>query len=111
MIVNMNLTEYMGPDADRIQAFAEKVDTAIAAGKLSGPFSSRCSECGDRFADADEAYADENHIIVSITSDTFAVVVACEGYYMVNPNLVGIDSPMWSDWTQLPTDVTPDDFA
>lgn len=26
------------------------------------------------------------------------VIVGCEGYYVIDPNLVGIDSPNWSDW-------------
>lgn len=112
MILNMNLTPYMSsPDRlPLVKEFAEKVDAAIVAGKLSGPFTSTCPECDSRFADVDEAHEDTEHIIVTLTSDTFAVVVACEGYFVVNPNLVGIDSPMWSDWTELPADVTADDF-
>lgn len=98
MILNMNLTPYMSsPDRlPEVKAYAEAVDAAIVAGKLSGPFTTTCPECGSDFADVDVAHEDTEHIIVTLTSDTFAVVVACEGYYVVNPNLVGIDSPMWS---------------
>lgn len=112
-IVNMNLSPYMC-SSDRlpeVQAYAERVDAAIVAGKVSGPFTTTCPECGNDYADSEDARMDDLHVIVTLTSDTFAVVVACEGYFMVNPNLVGIDSPMWSDWAALPDDVTPDDFA
>jgi hypothetical protein len=98
-IVHLNLTEYMGP-ADRrshIVAYAALVDIALTDGRISGPLTSTCPECGVNFADADDARDDNNHIIVATTSDTFAVVVACEGYFVVNPNLIGIDSPNWSD--------------
>lgn len=98
-IINMNLTEYMGPDTDKIRAYAEAVDTALAAGRISGPLTTVCAECGSDFADLDEAHEDTEHIIIATTSDTTAVVVACEGYFMVNPNSVGIDSPNWDDWT------------
>lgn len=98
-IVNHNLTEYMGPE-DRfpsIVEYAEAVDAAITTGKLSGPFTGVCPECGSDFEKTNEAdaYADRHHLIVTLTSDTFAVVVACEGYFVVNPNLVGIDAPNW----------------
>ena len=98
MILNMNLTPYMcSPDRlPMVQAYAEAVDAALAAGRISGPLTSTCPECGSHFADIDEAYEDTEHIIIATTSDTTAVVVACEGYFVVNPNLVGIDSPNWS---------------
>jgi hypothetical protein len=105
MIVNLNLTEYMGP-ADRrshIVKYAALVDIALTDGKISGPLTSTCPECESNFADSDEAHEDTEHIIVATTSDTFAVVVACEGYFVVNPNLVGIDSPNWSDGSALLT--------
>lgn len=108
MIINMNLSPYMcSPDRlPEVQAYAEVVDAAIVAGKLSGPFTTTCPECGDDFADTDAARNDDLHIIVTLTSDTLAVVVACEGYFVVNPNLVGIDSPMWSGDDALGDEVT-----
>jgi hypothetical protein len=117
-IVNHNLSEYMGPESSfpEIHDYAEAVLAAIVAGKLSGPFTTVCPECGDDFADADAAYADHEHIIVALTSDTFAVIVACEGYFVVNPNLIGMDSPQWQGPNDL-TNVTsvrgwtPEDFA
>lgn len=99
-IINMNLTEYMAP-ADRlpsVKAYAEAVEVGLEIGTITGPLTTRCPECDSDFADLDEAYEDTEHIIIATTSDTTAVVVACEGYFVVNPNLVGIDSPNWSDW-------------
>lgn len=97
MIINMNLTPYMcSPDRlPEVKVYAEAVDAAIVGAKLEGPFTATCPECDVDFTCMDDVIEDEGHIIVSLTSDTFAVVVACEGYFVVDPNLVGIDSPMW----------------
>lgn len=110
MIVNLNITEYMGPDRAGIEAYAKAVDEALAAGRITGPLTTRCPECNCDFGDLDEAHEDTEHIIVATTSDTTAVVVACEGYFLVNPNSVGIDSPGWQDWAALPDGVTAEDF-
>jgi hypothetical protein len=112
MIVNMNLTPYMSsPDQlPKVRAYAQAVKMAVEAGRVSGPFTTTCPECGNDYADREDVVMDDNHIIFALTSDTFAVVVACEGYYMVDPNLVGIDSPMWSNWAELPGDVKAEDF-
>lgn len=110
MILNMNLTPYMSsPDRlPEVKAYAEAVDAAIIAGKLSGPFTTTCPECGINLDHPKDARMDDLHIIVTLTSDTFAVVVACEGYYVVNPNLVGIDSPLWMGPDDEATIITPD---
>lgn len=48
----------------------------------------RCPEC-DR-----EAFTDPDaHVLVN-----GYVVIGCEGYYVIDPNLVGIESPNWSSW-------------
>lgn len=102
-IINLNLTDFMGP-ADRrshIVAYAALVDIAVTDGRINPPLTTRCQECDSDFADLDEAYGDTEHIIIATTSDTTAVVVGCEGYFQVDPNLVGIDSPGWSDGTAL----------
>lgn len=97
-MIARNLTEYMGP-ADQHEgrmAYAEAVDAALQSGRLNDvPLTTRCPECGSDFGDLDEAYEDTEHILTLTTSDTVAVVVGCEGYYVVNPNRVGIDSPNW----------------
>ena len=105
-IVNFNLTDYMGPEKSKIVAYAALVDIALTDGRISGPLTTTCPECGVDFADADDAHNDDLHIIMASTIDTFAVVVGCEGYFVVNPNLVGIDAPNWSDGTALGDEVT-----
>jgi hypothetical protein len=99
-IVSMNLTEYMGSTLLTIQDYAETVTDALTDGRINPPLTTRCPECGSDFADLDEAYEDTEHIIVLTTADTTAVLVGCEGYFMVDPNLVGIDSPSWQDWNK-----------
>lgn len=99
MIINLNLTDFMGT-ADRrshIVAYAALVDIAVADGRINPALTTRCQECDSDFADIDEARADEDHIIIATTSDTTAVIVACEGYFQVDPNLVGIEGP-WQNW-------------
>lgn len=110
MIVNLNLTEYMcSPDRlSYVQAYAEAVDAALTSGKLTGPLTTTCPECGCNFSDGDEVHEDSEHIIIATTSDTYAVVVACEGYFVVNPNLVGIDCPNWMAVEEEATVITPD---
>lgn len=50
-----------------------------------------CPECG-----AHVYPGDPNHVL---TSDGY-VVVGCEGYWTVNPNLVGVYAPNWCDWRE-----------
>jgi hypothetical protein len=96
-IINLNLTDFMC-SADRlpgVKAYAETVDEAVQAGRYEGPLTTHCPECGTAFYSLDKAYADDEHIIILTTSDTPAVIVGCEGYFVVNPNEVGIPSPNW----------------
>lgn len=97
-IIAMNITSYMGPDQLAIQRYGEAVSASLVRGQINPPLTTRCPECGSDFADLDEAYEDTEHIIVLTTSDTTAVVVACEGYFVIDPNLVGIDAPNWQNW-------------
>ncbi|MET0416573.1 MAG: hypothetical protein ABW022_11200 [Actinoplanes sp.] len=95
MIVNYNVSESMGSNEEGIKAYAKTVDEAVMAGQVSGPLYSACPECGVDFDNLDDVYADDQHIIMLTTIDTPAVVVGCEGYFVVDPNLVGIVSPNW----------------
>lgn len=99
MIVHLNITEYMGFGNERkIRTYAQAMDAAIDAGTVTGPLITTCPECGSHFNNTDEVYRDVEHIIASTTSDTFAILVACEGYFVMDPSLVGIDSPGWADY-------------
>lgn len=69
-------------------------DAYVAAVKAARPADVRawltdtCPECGEVRPD------DDAHVVLE-----GAVVVGCEGYWVVNPNAVGITSPTWDDWT------------
>lgn len=48
----------------------------------------RCPECGE-----DVHPEDDDHVMTGPY-----VVIGCEGFYVVNPNVVGIPTPTWEDW-------------
>lgn len=50
----------------------------------------KCTECG---AEPDEG--DAEHIF---TAEGY-ILIGCEGYWIINPNALGIDRPNWDDWT------------
>lgn len=67
------------------------------------PTTSTCPECGADFDSRVDAMSDNDgaHVVLELSGDVFAVIVGCEGYWVVNPNLLGIHSPNWSDGTAL----------
>ena len=76
---------------------------AIDLGKVEIPLTNTCPECGetiDTYLDA--ATSDDPHLVYGTTSDTFAILVGCEGYWVVNPELVGLPRGEWQDWTDNP---------
>lgn len=98
-IINPNFSAYMGPikDKDRTLAYAGLVDVGLTEGRINPPLTTRCPECDSDFSDLDEAHEDTDHIIIATTSDTTAVIVACEGYWMVDPGLVGLPRNGWTN--------------
>jgi hypothetical protein len=48
-----------------------------------------CTECDTHVAPSDP----DGHVMVGSS-----VVVGCEGYWLVDPNAVGISMPHWDDW-------------
>jgi hypothetical protein len=88
MIVTLELIAYL----------AAVIKAVVTEGRTEIPLTTTCPECGDavdQFGESERG--GPHHLVIETTSDTYAVVVGCEGYFVVNPNLVGIDSPMWSD--------------
>jgi hypothetical protein len=51
-----------------------------------------CPECQDILT-ADGQYPD-GHVVVN-----GAVVIGCEGYYVIDPAALGQPDPHWADWT------------
>jgi hypothetical protein len=50
-----------------------------------------CPECEQQ-----QTFLDNDlHLVVSSAAGKVAVVVGCEGYWVVDPKLVGIDAPNW----------------
>ena len=58
---------------------------------IAGELTKVCPECGE----TPETNSDSDHAMVLCF-----VAIACEGYYVVNPNLVGFSRPNWSDWKE-----------
>ncbi|MFL4491699.1 hypothetical protein ACJ6WD_10635 [Streptomyces sp. VTCC 41912] len=54
-----------------------------------------CTECDEHVVPSDL----DGHVLIGSS-----VVIGCEGYWLVDPNVVGISNPNWSDWT-TPTEV------
>jgi hypothetical protein len=50
-----------------------------------------CPECNDVVTDP---RGDEHHVAIEVDGHVF-VIVGCEGYWVVDPNLVGIPSDTW----------------
>lgn len=70
--------------------------------KLSRWLTRTCPECGqerhddwDRHDRTDPDHYDEHHIVYK-----GHIVIGCEGYWVIEPRSVGIDSEYWNDWTE-----------
>lgn len=63
---------------------------------LVQPYLTRvCPECNCSIAWAD----DPDHLTIQDPiTDHQVVVIGCEGYWVINPNIIGIPSPNWMDW-------------
>lgn len=63
-----------------------------------------CPECGDTIDTWDAATRDV-HVVTNTANDgdpkVYAVVVACEGYWVINPEVVGLPRDNWQDWTEV----------
>jgi hypothetical protein len=58
---------------------------------------STCPECGSEFDSRVDAMSDNDgaHLILELSGDVFAVIVGCEGYWVINPALIGIPADNW----------------
>lgn len=54
-----------------------------------------CPECTGTILPADFAAQRDHLVWVSQAGDEVVVIIGCEGYWVVDPALVGIDSPNW----------------
>jgi len=70
---------------------------AIDLGKVNIPLTDTCPECGEKIDDFFKASAGDGHVIYQTTSDTFAILVGCEGYWTIYPALLGLDPKGWTN--------------
>lgn len=84
--------------------YLSKATTALASGALSlNECATHCTECDEQ---ADEIVLDDEergygcHLIAQAPTGDYVVLVGCEGYWIVNPNLLGMIRPEWDDWRQ-----------
>lgn len=91
MLVTLELATYL-----------DRATKAINEGKIEIPLTNRCQECGTLIDTYLSASGDDPHLVMQTTSDTYAVLVGCEGYWQVNPTLLGMSGNMWQDWTDNP---------
>ncbi len=73
--------------ADYLAAVTGVVDTLPAE-----TVTDRCPECGEQQTYRDN---DDHIVIVRNATGELVVVVGCEGYWVVDPALAGIDAPNW----------------
>lgn len=90
------------PGLMRMGRYAAMVQAAVY-GDLIDPryLTSRCPECGDEMSIG----APEDHVTVVDSEETVFVAVGCEGYWVIDPEQVGLPRNGWSDWTSGPTDL------
>lgn len=71
--------------------------------RVSRWMSDICSECCEPVEQF--GYAEDSHVFLEREESTPVVLIGCEGYLMINPNVLGIIKPNWQDWmTELEND-------
>lgn len=90
MIVNAELVEYLERAVRALDVDAHALADAARV-------SARCTECGDVVEDA---WLDETHIVhvataAHATGERVTVLVGCEGYWVIDPNVLGLERQSW----------------
>lgn len=84
MLINNERARYM-------LAVVEKWESG---GMPADALTDRCPEC-NKVADS----FDREHIVLDRGNGVpVAVVIGCEDYWVIDPNLVGMPSDTWTDW-------------
>lgn len=85
--------------ANELAAYVAKAQAAILDGTIKPEnLAVTCTECGveaTEVQDDDDAY----HVLAQTPKGHIVVVLGCEGYWMVDPNVLGFDRPNWQNWT------------
>ena len=77
--------------------YVAKCTWAIDLGKGDIPLTDTCPECEEKVDTWEKATWHDDHIVYATTSDTYAILVGCEGYWVINPTLVGLPLGEWHD--------------
>jgi hypothetical protein len=109
MIYDMRDDQYKALDADgRTAGYIAAIAGLLDTDQLPATASriNVCPECGDEMLTPDDYFND--HVIwvpdaldgsdELESGDHTVVIVGCEGYWVIDPAVAGIDSPNWSDW-------------
>lgn len=90
----------------RTADYINRVVNAIADGTITTdelPIGNWCPECDDVI---DATYDDNGHIMTRTPDGlTDVVIIGCERYWVIDPNMVGIVSPNWTDAAGNPSTV------
>lgn len=99
------------------EKYLAALDAALAEGGERIPairkyLTETCPECGENGVDANdrrEHLGDHLHVMAPgpHPDDPYQVAgrwvaIGCEGYAVVNPNVLGLTDPGWDDWTTYP---------
>jgi len=57
-----------------------------------------CPECGDIPTPSRMGGLNGDSVYTHILDADGFVLIACEGYYVINPNAIGLNQPGWHDW-------------
>jgi len=76
-------------------AYLIAVDTALKSETNELLTTTKCTECEARIGE-DGFFAVEHWVLFDTARDELVVVIACEGYWVVDPSAVGIESEYWS---------------
>ena len=82
------------PDNAEMAAYLEAVNATLSKPGHSVMTTTRCTECD---MDLSEMTAEtlSHWVMLDAARGEYVVVIGCEGYWLVNPNDVGIHSPNW----------------
>ena len=102
---SMNAYKYIQAVVD-ILADPELAEEKLT--QLTPYLTSTCCECDE------EIIAGESTVVITADGQ-FAhlviegyVIIGCEGYWLIDPNLLGLDDPNWDDWTKPVVDECPE---
>lgn len=83
MLINQETTTYLA-----------KAVEAIELGRGDIPLSDTCPECGLRCNTYLRAH-DDCHVVMKVSGDVYAILIGCEGYWCIDPELIGLPRGNW----------------